>query len=57
MVNVKVRDDIVIERLFQPRRLANKKTTKNVLKPPDWYFVSFVFHSSLTGLSFTVDSL
>ena len=57
IVNVKVRDDIVIERLFQPRRLANKKTTKNVFKPPDWYFVSFVFHSSLTGLLFTVDSL
>ena len=64
IVNVKVRDDniisnpiIVVERLFQPRLLANKKTTKNVFKPPDWYFVSFVFHSSLTGLSFTVDSL
>ena len=58
IVNVKVKEMILIWNVyFSPDALQVIKLPKNVFKPPDWYFVSLVFHSFLTGLPFTVGSL
>lgn len=58
IVHVNVKEIILTENVyFSPDTLQIIKLQKNVFKPPDWHFVSLMFHSFLTGLSFTVGSL